>query len=140
MTTDTLTEPATDILVLTRAGLNLTATREVRELLGLVQTHAVRPVAGGHPRYGVDWRREPMTLWGDGDSRLMARGWYDSGHHAVKARFFPWGLGLRALPNAWREICVGSIFSTGQSARSSPHSRLTERVVSWLWIKRRWKG
>ena len=47
---------------------------------------------------------------------------------------------LRAFANAWREICVESIFSTGQSARSSPHSRLTERAVSWLWIKRRWKG
>ena len=69
MTASTVLVTAVAPLRLIRSGLHLEASAEVASTLGHVATQVVRPVQEGHPQYGVDWRREPLPLWGDGTRR-----------------------------------------------------------------------
>ena len=69
MTVSPVLENAVTPLQLIQSNLHLEASAEVAGVLGHITTRIVRPVQGGHPEFGVDWRREPVTLWGDGPCR-----------------------------------------------------------------------
>ena len=69
MTASTVLATAVTPLRLIRSGLHLEASAEVASTVGNVATQVVRPVQDRHPDFGVDWRREPLPLWGDGTRR-----------------------------------------------------------------------
>ena len=63
------TSPAPAPLHIERQGLYLLDEPALVEALGPVQTREVRPVREVSPTYGVEWQREPLSLWGDGNAR-----------------------------------------------------------------------
>lgn len=67
--TTAATPPAPVPLRIERQGLYLLDEDELVRVLGPVQTREIRPVQEVSPTYGVEWQREPLSLWGDGKAR-----------------------------------------------------------------------